>query len=202
MCKNYVTIIALWFDNQYYRIYLAIRRGFLTLESLQITKSVLWNFATIQVLLFLYNPKDLDPSYQTDLDFWDCFGRNKLRLITEEIRYIFLIYKLAESIPWYSLWLPLVGLIHNIKKSNGNINTYCVCLEKCKKKIFDLRSDDFDLIHNFTSTVTAYIKYQNHIWHMLFHVIFSAKLAWSHKWKKDLGFKALSRIFHLCQANH
>ena len=21
------------------------------------------------------NSKDLDPSYKTDLDFWDCFGR-------------------------------------------------------------------------------------------------------------------------------
>ena len=26
---------------------------------------------------FLNNLKDLDPSYQTDLDFWDCFGRGK-----------------------------------------------------------------------------------------------------------------------------
>ena len=72
--------------NCSYRIYSAIRRAFLSLESLQITKSVLSNFALIQVLLFLNNPKDLDPSSQTDLDFWDCFGRNKLRLITEEIR--------------------------------------------------------------------------------------------------------------------
>ena len=23
------------------------------------------------------NPKDLDPSYKMDLDFWDCFGREK-----------------------------------------------------------------------------------------------------------------------------
>ena len=23
------------------------------------------------------NPKDLDPSYDMDLDFWDCFGRKK-----------------------------------------------------------------------------------------------------------------------------
>ena len=26
---------------------------------------------------FLNNPKDLDPSYKMDLDFWDCFGREK-----------------------------------------------------------------------------------------------------------------------------
>ena len=29
------------------------------------------------MLPFLNNPKDLDPSYKTDLDFWDCFGSNK-----------------------------------------------------------------------------------------------------------------------------
>ena len=26
---------------------------------------------------FLNNLKDLDLSYKTDLDFWDCFGRGK-----------------------------------------------------------------------------------------------------------------------------
>ena len=40
-------------------------------------KSVLFNFAVIWVLPFLNNPKDLDPTYKTDLDFWDCFGRKK-----------------------------------------------------------------------------------------------------------------------------
>ena len=25
--------------------------------------------------LDFWNPKDLDPSYKMDLDFWDCFGR-------------------------------------------------------------------------------------------------------------------------------
>ena len=51
-----------------------------------ITISVLRKFAIIRVLPFLNNPKDLDPSYKTDLDFLDCFtGRNCL--ITEEIRY-------------------------------------------------------------------------------------------------------------------
>ena len=39
------------------------------------TKSVLRNFAIIQVLPFLNNSKDLDLSYKTDLDFLDCFGR-------------------------------------------------------------------------------------------------------------------------------
>ena len=30
------------------------------------------------------NPKNLDPSYKMDLDFWDCFGREKVCLMTEE----------------------------------------------------------------------------------------------------------------------
>ena len=58
------------------------------------TKSVLRNLAKIQGLPFLNNPKDLDPSYKTDLDFWDCFARKNLRLITEEIWYILIpLYK-------------------------------------------------------------------------------------------------------------
>ena len=32
--------------------------------------------------------QDLDQSYKMDLDFWDCFGRKKHRLISEEIRYL------------------------------------------------------------------------------------------------------------------
>ena len=64
-------------------------------------KSVQRNFAIIQVLSFLINPKDLDPSYKMDLDFWDCFTRKQLCIIdfwdcftrkqhciiTEEIQY-------------------------------------------------------------------------------------------------------------------
>ena len=30
------------------------------------------HFRVIQVLAFLNNPKDLDPSYKTDVDFGDC----------------------------------------------------------------------------------------------------------------------------------
>ena len=70
--------LALWAKNYFiYHIYLAIRRGFPSLEWLLITKSILWNFAIIQILPFLNNPKDPDPSYMTDLDFWDCFVRKK-----------------------------------------------------------------------------------------------------------------------------
>ena len=60
----------------FYRIYSAIR-VILPLEWLQITKSVRWSFAIIQVSPFLNNPKDLDPSYEMDLDFWHCFKRKK-----------------------------------------------------------------------------------------------------------------------------
>ena len=34
-------------------------------------------FTQISPIPFLNNPKDLDPSYKTDLDLWDCFGRKK-----------------------------------------------------------------------------------------------------------------------------
>ena len=36
---------------------------------------VLCALAVIRVLPFLNTPKDLDPSYKMDLDFWDCFGK-------------------------------------------------------------------------------------------------------------------------------
>ena len=66
------------FRWEIYHIYSAIRRGFPSLEWVQIIKSVLCSFAVIRVLPFLNNPKDLDPSYKMDLDFWDCFGRKKI----------------------------------------------------------------------------------------------------------------------------
>ena len=53
------------------------KTGFHSLEGVQIIKSVLCNVAVIQVLPFLNNPEDLDPSDKMDLDFWDCFGRKK-----------------------------------------------------------------------------------------------------------------------------
>ena len=71
-------------EATHYRIYLAMREGFVSLERRQVSKSVLWNFAIIRVLPFLNNPKeldpsnkDLDPSNKMDLDLWDCFGRKK-----------------------------------------------------------------------------------------------------------------------------
>ena len=59
----------------HYHIYPAIRQGFsLSRMTSKFTKSVLRNFAMIQVLPFLNNPKDLDLSYKMDLGFWDFFG--------------------------------------------------------------------------------------------------------------------------------
>ena len=37
------------------------------------------------VLPFLNNPKALGLSFKMDLDFWDCFGRNKRHHLTKEI---------------------------------------------------------------------------------------------------------------------
>ena len=36
--------------------------------------------------LFQNNPKNLDLSYKTDLDFWDCCGRKKTCFIAKDIR--------------------------------------------------------------------------------------------------------------------
>ena len=85
---NIMLYCFMWMSkyDKTYHIYPAIRRGFAPLEWLQITTSVQWNFAIIPMLPFLNNPKDLDPSYKTNLDLWDCFGRKKLHLITEEMR--------------------------------------------------------------------------------------------------------------------
>ena len=36
-----------------------------------------FRYYIILILPFLNNHKNLDPSYKTDLDLWDCFGRQK-----------------------------------------------------------------------------------------------------------------------------
>ena len=45
----------------------------------------------------LNNAKDLDPSYKMDLDFWNCFGRNKHCFTTEEIRYLLNLFSILNS---------------------------------------------------------------------------------------------------------
>ena len=51
----------------------------------------------IPILPFLNNSKDLDPSYKTDLALWDCFGRKKLCLITEEIGYMMVFFQIKNE---------------------------------------------------------------------------------------------------------
>ena len=60
--------------------------------------SALCNFAIIRVLPFLNSLKDLDPSYKTDLDLWDCFGREKIHLISKKIRYCVVVYEAGSDI--------------------------------------------------------------------------------------------------------
>ena len=58
-----------------YCIYSTISREFSL--SIMTVESVLCNFAIIRVLPFLNNPKDIDPSYKTDLDSCHCSRRKK-----------------------------------------------------------------------------------------------------------------------------
>ena len=65
-------------SNQHIPYLFGYKMGFfLSLERLQIGKSVPSNLVKIRVLPFLNSPKDLDPSNKTELYFWDCFGRKK-----------------------------------------------------------------------------------------------------------------------------
>ena len=73
--------------NSFYHIYAAVRQGFPLFRMTPNTKSVIRNFAVIQILPFLNNPKNLDLSYKAYLDFWHCFGRKNLHLIAKGIRY-------------------------------------------------------------------------------------------------------------------
>ena len=76
VCKSVVLICLLLY-------FLAIRWGFplsrMTTNNYISPMKFCYNksFAIIKVLHFLNNPKHLDPSYKTDLDFWDCFGKKK-----------------------------------------------------------------------------------------------------------------------------
>ena len=84
-----------------YRIYLAIRRGFHLSRMTTNTLSAVCNFAIIRVLPFLNNLKDLDPSYKTDLDLWDCFGRKKnpSYIRGNTVDYLRIEYKVMKKIP-------------------------------------------------------------------------------------------------------
>ena len=65
-CVEYTGQFSIW--NTYIPYFSGYKTGFFgPLKWLQITKSVLWNFAIIPILPFLDNPKDLDPSYKIRL---------------------------------------------------------------------------------------------------------------------------------------
>ena len=72
------------YHSNYYHIYLATRQGFPLFRMI----TNLCNFAIMRDLPLLNDPKDLDLSYKTDLDFCDCFGRKKTCLINKEIQYV------------------------------------------------------------------------------------------------------------------
>ena len=74
---NFLHFVLLFFYYAYctYRIYSAIRQGFpLSRVSTNNQISPL-QFCCNTSLPFLNNPKCLDLSYKTDLDFCNCFGR-------------------------------------------------------------------------------------------------------------------------------
>ena len=83
--RNKTNYLSRIFKSSPYRIYLAIRRGFRLCRMTGNYTSPI-NLCYNTILTFLNNPKDLDPSYKTDLDFWK--KKTQLHLIAEEIRYL------------------------------------------------------------------------------------------------------------------
>ena len=69
-----------------YHICSSIRRGFPLSRMSPNNQISPVQFGVIQVLPFLSNLNDLDPSFKMDLDFWDCFERKKM-LSYERIQY-------------------------------------------------------------------------------------------------------------------
>ena len=59
-----------------YCIYSVIRWGF-PLSRMTVNNQISPMEFCYNTIPFLNNPNDLDLSYKTDLDFWDCFGRKK-----------------------------------------------------------------------------------------------------------------------------
>ena len=77
---------------------------------LLICKLLLRNSTLKFVFHFQNNPKDLNPSYKTDLDLWNCFGREKLSR---------------------SLTNPLSGCPGQVKIFTGQVKYFLTCPEKC-----------------------------------------------------------------------
>ena len=77
MLKHTVITIVKTRNSLRYRIFPAIRRGFRPSRMTSNNLISPMNFAIIPTLPFLNNAKVLDPSYKTDLELLDCFGRKK-----------------------------------------------------------------------------------------------------------------------------
>ena len=110
-----------WLVTPYYFcknccIHSVIRQVFPSLEWLQITKSVHWNFAVIPVLPFLNNPKYLDRSFKMALDFRNYLKWKKnLCLITKEIWNGWII--IINHYYYYTLMCLSIGTPKNNKFS-------------------------------------------------------------------------------------
>ena len=72
----------------------------------------------IHVLPFLNNPKDLELSYRTDLDFWDCFRRKKNSVLKDRNTVDFIISQTARCSKVNNIQSTLV-----ISKSKGPSET-------------------------------------------------------------------------------
>ena len=64
-----------------YCIYPAISWSFPLSRMITNNKSSPMQFRYKQLLPFLNDPKNRDPSYKTDLDFWDCFEGKKFSVL-------------------------------------------------------------------------------------------------------------------------
>ena len=67
------------------------------------TQSHSLTFLKLGRYALLNNPKDLDPSFKTDLDFWECFGRKKLHLKAKGICYNQLLQLCMARTAWSDL---------------------------------------------------------------------------------------------------
>ena len=75
----------------------------------------LCNFVIIQVLPFLNNPKNLDPSYKMDLDFWDCFGRDKKTLSYNQRNTVHVLaFMIILKRKHHSVAKPAIEAIHGL----------------------------------------------------------------------------------------
>ena len=82
-------------------------------------------FVIIQVLPFLNNAKDLDPSYEMDLDIWDCFGMKKPVLQPKK-------YSNAKTFPDHINESKLTLFFETLKMEKDNKQTRWVRFKACE----------------------------------------------------------------------